>query len=129
MPEIAIPGRPLESMGRRLSAENPRSMSKTAINLKPSEQSDPYMRIRKRAWERMNKPDLSSTPKRQKGTRGTTSKQYCICLKTNPKGLMVQCNSCRYWVHPGCVGINEAYAKSVPQYICPENSPGNASGN
>jgi hypothetical protein len=36
---------------------------------------------------------------------------------------MVQCKTCKDWFHLGSVGISEAYAKSIPQYICPKCSP------
>lgn len=120
---VCVVAEPLGATGSGLSPGDPGSKQKTRVEPKPAERVGPYMGTRKRVRERLSKPNKPSTPKRPKATKGGKSKQYCLCLQTKPKGLMVQCDSCRDWFHPGCVGISEAYAKSVPQYTCPECSP------
>ena len=106
-----------------LSPEDPESGNKSTVSPKPAETVGPYMGTRKRVRERAEQSKKSKSPKRPKATKGTKTRQYCVCSQSKPKGLMVQCNSCRDWFHPGCVGISEDYAKTAPQYICPECSP------
>jgi hypothetical protein len=76
------------------------------LNPKPVEQVGPHMGTQKRVKERLNRPEVPSTLKRPRTTELIKFKQYCVSLKTNPKGLMVQCNTCSDWLHPVCVGVN-----------------------
>ncbi|XP_062616426.1 uncharacterized protein LOC134278117 [Saccostrea cucullata] len=114
---------PLGSTDSGLSHESPGSGGHSKVSPKPAESLGPYMGTRKRVRERLDQTKQPQSPKRPRATRGTKTKKYCVCLQSNPKGMMVQCDNCRDWFHPGCVGISEDYAKSVPQYICPECSP------
>ena len=46
--------------------------------------------------------------------------KYCLCKSTRPAGLMVQCDTCKDWFHPKCVGETEEHVKNVPTYSCPD---------
>lgn len=54
---------------------------------------------------------VANPPKREQIKVG---KSYCVCKKQNPKGLMVQCDSCRDWFHLECVGMTAEIAESIP---------------
>lgn len=47
----------------------------------------------------------SECPKQRKKNR-IKKKSYCLCKKQNLKGLMVQCDFCKDWFHPGPMNIN-----------------------
>ncbi|XP_062609540.1 death-inducer obliterator 1-like [Saccostrea cucullata] len=117
VPEVVAP---LGSADSGLSPGSPGSGGHSIVSPKPAESVGPYMSTRKRVKERLDQTKQPQSPKRPRATRGTKTKKYCVCLQSNPKGMMVQCDNCRDWFHPWCVGISEDYAKSVPQYICPE---------
>jgi hypothetical protein len=51
---------------------------------------------------------------------GAQKNSYCLCKKQNPKGLMVQCDYCKDWFHPECVGISPDEAENIPVYTCQE---------
>lgn len=56
----------------------------------------------------------------QSGDRKGTEVQLCVCKKQNPNGLMMQCDSCRDWLHPKCVGITAKIAERIPLYTYQE---------
>jgi len=47
-------------------------------------------------------------------------KLYCLCKKPYDKwDFMIACDSCDDWFHVRCVGLTQAAAKRIKQYICP----------
>ncbi|KAK1353439.1 Chromatin remodeling protein EBS [Heracleum sosnowskyi] len=49
---------------------------------------------------------------------------YCNCeMPHNPDDMMMQCDKCKDWFHPGCVKITSAQGKRLSNYICDECSP------
>jgi hypothetical protein len=62
--------------------------------------------------------NLTTPP--SKGLKSKMLRQYCLCKQTNPKGAMVQCDKCRDWFHPACVGTTLDVVERVPEYTCPE---------
>ncbi|XP_061184382.1 transcription factor 19-like [Saccostrea echinata] len=104
--------RPLGTADSGSSSGDPGSRVKSKVSPKPAETVGPYLGTRKRVRERSEQPEKPKSPKRPRATKGAKTRQYCLCLQSNPKGLMVQCDSCRDWFHPGCVGISDDYAKT-----------------
>ncbi|GMN36395.1 hypothetical protein TIFTF001_005993 [Ficus carica] len=48
---------------------------------------------------------------------------YCKCeMPYNPDDLMVQCEGCKDWYHPACVGMTIEEAKNLEQFVCSECS-------
>ncbi|CAK9182223.1 unnamed protein product [Ilex paraguariensis] len=48
---------------------------------------------------------------------------YCKCeMPYNPDDLMVQCDECKDWYHPACVGMTIEQAKHLDHFICCECS-------
>ncbi|WZY69185.1 hypothetical protein YC2023_001425 [Brassica napus] len=48
---------------------------------------------------------------------------YCKCeMPYNPDDLMVQCEGCKDWYHPGCVGMTIEEAKKLDHFVCAECS-------
>ncbi|KAK4761162.1 hypothetical protein SAY87_006055 [Trapa incisa] len=48
---------------------------------------------------------------------------YCKCeMPYNPDDLMVQCEGCRDWYHPACVGMTIEEAKRLDHFVCSECS-------
>nr|GMD10157.1 chromatin remodeling protein EBS-like isoform X1 [Ipomoea batatas] len=44
---------------------------------------------------------------------------YCKCeLPYNPDDLMVQCEECKDWYHPTCVGMSVEQTKQLDQFVC-----------
>ncbi|PWA36970.1 Bromo adjacent homology (BAH) domain-containing protein [Artemisia annua] len=47
----------------------------------------------------------------------------------NPDDLMVQCEECKDWFHPACMGMTIEDAKKLEQFMCSECiSDGDAKG-
>jgi hypothetical protein len=83
----------------------------------------PYLGTRSRDTSMSKSDTVVEVPSKQrKRAVGKNQKSYCLCKKQKPKGLMVQCDYCRDWFHPGCVGISPDEAKNIPVYTCPECS-------
>ncbi|KAK7405856.1 hypothetical protein VNO78_07466 [Psophocarpus tetragonolobus] len=48
---------------------------------------------------------------------------YCKCeMPYNPDDLMVQCEGCKDWYHPACVGMTIEEAKKLDHFVCSECS-------
>ncbi|KAG5389636.1 hypothetical protein IGI04_031177 [Brassica rapa subsp. trilocularis] len=48
---------------------------------------------------------------------------YCKCeMPYNPDDLMVQCDGCKDWYHPACVGMTTEEAKLLDHFACAECS-------
>ncbi|MBA0568903.1 hypothetical protein Golob_006369, partial [Gossypium lobatum] len=48
---------------------------------------------------------------------------YCKCeMPYNPDDLMVQCEGCKDWYHPACVGMTIEEAKMLEHFVCFECS-------
>ncbi|XP_074348614.1 chromatin remodeling protein EBS-like [Apium graveolens] len=48
---------------------------------------------------------------------------YCKCeMPYNPDNLMIQCDDCNDWFHPGCVKMTTEQAEQLSNYICDECS-------
>ncbi|KAL9452105.1 hypothetical protein AB3S75_004969 [Citrus x aurantiifolia] len=48
---------------------------------------------------------------------------YCKCeMPYNPDDLMVQCEGCKDWYHPACVGMTIEEAKKLEHFVCTECS-------
>ncbi|CAF2026499.1 unnamed protein product [Brassica napus] len=48
---------------------------------------------------------------------------YCKCeMPYNPDDLMVQCEGCKDWYHPACVGMTIEEAKKLDHFVCAECS-------
>ncbi|XP_075482232.1 chromatin remodeling protein EBS-like [Primulina tabacum] len=48
---------------------------------------------------------------------------YCNCeMPYNPDDLMIQCEECKDWYHPACVGMTIEQAKQMDQFVCSEHS-------
>ncbi|CAH9081623.1 unnamed protein product [Cuscuta epithymum] len=44
---------------------------------------------------------------------------YCKCeLPYNPDQWMIQCEECKDWYHPSCVGMSVEQTKELDQYVC-----------
>ncbi|OEL26951.1 Chromatin remodeling protein EBS [Dichanthelium oligosanthes] len=44
---------------------------------------------------------------------------YCKCeMPYNPDDLMVQCEGCKDWFHPSCMGMTIEQAKKIDHYMC-----------
>lgn len=44
---------------------------------------------------------------------------YCKCeMPYNPDDLMVECEECKDWFHPSCVGLSSEQVKSLEQFFC-----------
>ncbi|KAL8088045.1 chromatin remodeling protein EBS-like isoform X1 [Apium graveolens] len=44
---------------------------------------------------------------------------YCKCeMPYNPDDLMVQCEGCKDWFHPSCMGMTIEEAKMLEQFLC-----------
>lgn len=44
---------------------------------------------------------------------------YCKCeMPYNPDDLMVQCEGCKDWFHPSCMGMTIEEAKKLDQFLC-----------
>ncbi|KAM3285448.1 chromatin remodeling protein EBS isoform X1 [Capsicum chacoense] len=44
---------------------------------------------------------------------------YCKCeMPYNPDDLMVQCEECKDWYHPACVGMTSEQAKQLADFVC-----------
>uniref|UniRef100_A0A0D9XDD1 BAH domain-containing protein n=1 Tax=Leersia perrieri TaxID=77586 RepID=A0A0D9XDD1_9ORYZ len=53
---------------------------------------------------------------------------YCKCeMPYNPDDLMVQCEGCKDWFHPSCMGMTIEQAKKLDHFLCAdcvkENGP------
>lgn len=46
--------------------------------------------------------------------------KYCVCKTRTPVGLMVQCDKCKDWFHPICVGRGVDEVGELSTYYCPE---------
>ena len=64
-------------------------------------------------------PSLERSHKRPTSEGKTKRKHCCLCKQVNTEGMMVQCDECRDWFHPGCVGITAEDTESLPVYKCP----------
>ncbi|KAF5782736.1 putative chromatin regulator PHD family [Helianthus annuus] len=48
---------------------------------------------------------------------------YCKCeMPYNPDDLMVQCEACKDWYHPGCLNMTIEQAKQLDSFMCYECS-------
>ncbi|KAI3702580.1 hypothetical protein L6452_28324 [Arctium lappa] len=48
---------------------------------------------------------------------------YCKCeMPYNPDDLMVQCEGCKDWFHPSCMGMTIEEAKKLDQFLCSDCS-------
>jgi len=48
---------------------------------------------------------------------------FCVCRKPYQDGvLMVGCDDCNGWFHPGCIGMSPEQAQAVTFYQCPNCS-------
>ncbi|KAF8016717.1 hypothetical protein BT93_H2058 [Corymbia citriodora subsp. variegata] len=48
---------------------------------------------------------------------------YCKCeMPYNPDDLMVQCEECKDWFHPSCMGMAIEDAKKLDQFLCSDCS-------
>ncbi|KAI8009798.1 Chromatin remodeling protein EBS [Camellia lanceoleosa] len=48
---------------------------------------------------------------------------YCKCeMPYNPDDLMVQCEGCKDWFHPSCMGMTIEEAKKLEHFMCAECS-------
>ncbi|PKA50649.1 hypothetical protein AXF42_Ash017988 [Apostasia shenzhenica] len=48
---------------------------------------------------------------------------YCKCeMPYNPDDLMVQCEACKDWFHPSCMGMTIEQAKKLDQFLCSDCS-------
>ncbi|GFY99085.1 PHD finger family protein [Actinidia rufa] len=48
---------------------------------------------------------------------------YCKCeMPYNPDDLMVQCEGCKDWFHPSCMGMTIEEAKKLDQFMCSDCS-------
>ncbi|GMG98701.1 hypothetical protein Nepgr_000541 [Nepenthes gracilis] len=48
---------------------------------------------------------------------------YCKCeMPYNPDDLMVQCEGCKDWFHPSCVGMSIEEAKKLDHFLCSDCS-------
>ncbi|CAA0825070.1 PHD finger family protein / bromo-adjacent homology (BAH) domain-containing protein [Striga hermonthica] len=48
---------------------------------------------------------------------------YCKCeMPYNPDDLMVQCEGCKDWFHPSCMGMTIEEAKKLNQFLCSDCS-------
>ncbi|GMH05278.1 hypothetical protein Nepgr_007118 [Nepenthes gracilis] len=44
---------------------------------------------------------------------------YCKCeMPYNPDDLMVQCDGCKEWFHPSCLGMTIEEAKKLDHFLC-----------
>ncbi|XP_076941479.1 chromatin remodeling protein EBS-like [Bidens hawaiensis] len=44
---------------------------------------------------------------------------YCKCeMPYNPDDLMIQCESCKDWFHPACIGITGEEANGMEHFFC-----------
>merc|ERR1711936_107429 len=51
-------------------------------------------------------------------------KLYCVCkTKYDPSKFYVGCDICSNWFHGFCVGILQAEAESIEEYVCPRCDP------
>ncbi|KAJ3677460.1 hypothetical protein LUZ60_003184 [Juncus effusus] len=49
---------------------------------------------------------------------------YCKCeMPYNPDDLMVQCDACKDWFHPSCMGMSIEQAKKLDHFLCSECQP------
>ncbi|KAF2230427.1 hypothetical protein EV356DRAFT_341517 [Viridothelium virens] len=63
-------------------------------------------------------PDSDLTPSTDRQSTMSSDMTRCICGTAADAGdqLMVQCESCSYWLHVRCIGINES--QLPPVYVC-----------
>ncbi|XP_010323856.1 chromatin remodeling protein EBS-like isoform X2 [Solanum lycopersicum] len=48
---------------------------------------------------------------------------YCKCeMPYNPDDLMVQCEGCKDWFHPSCMGMSIDEAKTLEHFLCSDCS-------
>ncbi|XP_055804015.1 chromatin remodeling protein EBS-like isoform X2 [Solanum dulcamara] len=48
---------------------------------------------------------------------------YCKCeMPYNPDDLMVQCEECKDWYHPACVGMTTEQTKQLADFVCSDCS-------
>lgn len=48
---------------------------------------------------------------------------YCKCeMPYNPDDLMVQCEQCKDWYHPACVGLTSEQTKQLADFVCSDCS-------
>ncbi|KAI3847776.1 hypothetical protein MKW98_026266 [Papaver atlanticum] len=48
---------------------------------------------------------------------------YCKCeMPYNPDDLMVQCEGCKDWFHPSCMGMTIEQAKKLERFLCSDCS-------
>uniref|UniRef100_K1R0E9 PHD finger protein 2 n=1 Tax=Magallana gigas TaxID=29159 RepID=K1R0E9_MAGGI len=45
---------------------------------------------------------------------------YYVCKTRTPVGLMVQCDQCKDWFHPSCVGRGDEEVRELSTYYCPD---------
>nr|XP_022309957.1 set1 complex component spp1-like [Crassostrea virginica] len=85
--------------------------------------SAPYLGTRSRTGalnSRQNAERDSVSAKGRNRPAKRAQYKYCLCKSTRPAGLMVQCNTCKDWFHPKCVGETEEHVKTIPTYHCPD---------
>ena len=48
---------------------------------------------------------------------------FCLCaMPQNPDHLMIQCDICKDWFHPKCVGMTDKEASALKDgYVCPRH--------
>lgn len=45
--------------------------------------------------------------------------QHCICRRgSDQNSQMLQCDKCKEWFHPQCVGLSEDFLKQIEHYYC-----------
>lgn len=50
---------------------------------------------------------------------------YCICeMPYNPDLFMIECDNCREWYHPECIGRERQEVEAEPSFVCQECQAG-----
>ncbi|XP_062591792.1 death-inducer obliterator 1-like [Saccostrea cucullata] len=106
--------------------QNPKPSEKPKQSKAGTGGDAPYLRTRSRSGTSQGQPSSSIRPQAsadqgQKRYRAKAKRyQYCVCKTKNPRGFMVQCDTCKDWFHPGCVGETEATIQQMASYHCPD---------
>ena len=53
-------------------------------------------------------------------SKSVNSSSFCLCGGPDTGSFMIQCNECLEWFHGSCVNIDEADAKYIDIYECPD---------
>ncbi|KAI9219559.1 hypothetical protein BC828DRAFT_162951 [Blastocladiella britannica] len=63
-------------------------------------------------------PDDAPSSRPRKRKTAVAQRLYCICREPDDGRVMLQCDGCKDWFHPECIGIPSSDADTLQFYFC-----------